>query len=146
MIFNFPPGSAGGLDGLTPQHLKDLIRIDGEDGALLEVLTDFINLVLRGSVPPEIRPIFFGGRILALSKKDGGIRPIAVGNVLRRIAAKAACQFATQSLAAHFGHLQVGVGVRGGMEAAVHATRRFVEHLETNQVVVKLKRFINRLH
>ena len=26
-VFSFPQGSSGGLDGLTPQHLKDLIRI-----------------------------------------------------------------------------------------------------------------------
>ena len=30
-VFSFPPGSSGGPDGLTPQHLKDLIRSEGEE-------------------------------------------------------------------------------------------------------------------
>jgi hypothetical protein len=45
-------------------------------------------MVLRGEVPDFIVTTFFGASISALIKKDGGIRPIAVGNTLRRFATK----------------------------------------------------------
>ena len=85
----FPLGSSGGSDGLTPQHLIDLLAGDS-DNRLLNALTDLINLMLAGKFDSEINTIIYGGRLIALSKKDGGVRPIAVGYVLRRLAAKCA--------------------------------------------------------
>ena len=43
------------------------------------------NLVLAGRCPEAVAPVLFGGRLLALSKKSGGIRPIAIGFTLRRL-------------------------------------------------------------
>jgi len=137
-IFSFPCGSSGGLDGLLPQHLKDLIRIEGESSALLLVLTAFVNLILSGQMPPAVRDVFFGGRLIALKKKDGGIRPIAIGCTLRRLVSKIASQHASHMLKEYFGHLQVGVGVSNGMEATVHSVRRYTENLQSGHVVVKL--------
>jgi len=58
-----------------------------ETGAeFLSALTDFVNLVLEGRCPSDVAPVFFGGRLLALNKKTGGIRPIAIGFTLRRLA------------------------------------------------------------
>ena len=49
-IRRFSPGSAGGLDGLRPQHLSDMTD-SHVSGTLVESLTDFSNLVLAGGVP-----------------------------------------------------------------------------------------------
>ena len=83
----FQPGSAGGLDG----HLKDLIYTGtGDVGRrLLSRLTDFVNICLAGRVPDAVKPVFCGVSLCALSKKGGGIRPIAVGCTWRRLVAKA---------------------------------------------------------
>ena len=91
-IASFAPGSAGGPDGMRPQHLKDLTNASaGEAGRrLLTRLTEFTNLCLTGRVPADIQPIFCGASLCALNKKDGGIRPIAVGSTLRRLVSKAA--------------------------------------------------------
>ena len=80
-IYSFPAGSAGGPDGLRPQHLKDLISpgADGSRQVLLPALVSFIGLVLNGNTPASIRPFFFGANLTALEKKNGGVRPIAVG-------------------------------------------------------------------
>jgi len=40
-----------------------------------------------------ITPVFFGGRLLALNKKSGGIRRIAIGFTLSRLASKCANSF-----------------------------------------------------
>ena len=79
-IRSFPAGSSGGLDLLSPQHMKDLTGIDG-DPSLLSNLTRLINIMFEGALPSNIARIIYGGKLIALSKKSGGIRPIAVGYV-----------------------------------------------------------------
>jgi len=58
-IKGFPADSAGGLDGLRPQHLKDMIG--GQTGMvgqrLLILLTEFANICLRGRVPTVVCPV-----------------------------------------------------------------------------------------
>ena len=72
--------------------MKELTSIDLSDAgaAFLQSLSDFSNLVLSGGVPEDFRPFFFGANLFAFSKLKGGIRPIAVGNTLRRLVAKCA--------------------------------------------------------
>ena len=139
-ISSFSWASAGGPDGLRPSHLKQLIGKDSSDGreVLLNALLDFSNLCLAGLVPLEIRPKFFGCRLLAFQKPDGGSRPIAIGNTLRRMIAKIACK-ATSNLAAKaLAPIQLGVGVRGGSEIAVHAARSFLSTMSASDGMVKL--------
>ncbi len=61
----------------APQELgEDLHRT-------LEALT---TEFAKGAVSPALRPVFFGARLIGLLKKDGGFRPIACGDVFRRLA------------------------------------------------------------
>ena len=137
-VRSFPVGSAGGPDGFRPGHLLDLVGRSEPTQPLIEALTEFVNVLLRGECPPEVRPIFFGGNMIALSKTSGGLRPIALGYVWRRLAAKCANRYAVARLSSHFAPLQLGIGVPGGCEAAVHATRRFIRGMHNDQVLVKL--------
>ena len=123
-VKSFPAGSSGGPDGVRPLHVLQMLSDPAQGRLALTTLTGFINLLLQGKCHPAVRPILFGANLLALKKKSGGIRPIAVGYTWRRIAAKCANCFATERLSEYLQPLQLGVGVRGGCEAAVHATRR----------------------
>jgi hypothetical protein len=76
--------------------------------------------------------------MFALQKKSGGVRPIAIGYTLRRLAAKCANTYALSMLEDRLLPVQVGVGVRGGCEGAVHATRRFLTNMTDDRVLVKL--------
>ena len=67
-IRSFPCGSAGGPDGLHPQHLKDMTSTLAEGGGLLEALTAFVNLVLEGKTPAPVCPFFFCASLVALDK------------------------------------------------------------------------------
>jgi len=89
-ILSFPSGSSGGLDGMKPQYLKGSTspRIGENASNLLTALTDLINLIFNGKIPEILLPIFFDANLCALKKKDSGIRQIAIGNTLRRLASK----------------------------------------------------------
>ena len=134
---SFSPGSASGLDGLSPQHIQDMVQASSPE-ALPKALCDFMNLVLAGGVPPLVRPSFFGASLHALRKKDGGLRPIAIGLALRRLASKMANKWASSCLLSKLAPRQLGVGVRGGAEAIVHAARAFVASSSPYHALVKL--------
>ena len=61
----FPAGSSGGPDGVTPQHLKDLLN-DKTNDKLASNLRDMVNLQLAGAFPNEVNEILNGGRLTAL--------------------------------------------------------------------------------
>ena len=138
-IRSFPNDSTGGPDGLRPQHLKDMTGPITNSGAqaLISALSRFVTVVLQGKVPMSIRPFFFGASLTALTKKEGGIRPIAVDCTLCRLAAKVAGFRVRDKMAALLAPRQLGYGVRGGAEAAVHAARLYVQDLQ-HRCVLKL--------
>jgi len=147
-VRSFPAGSSGGPDGIRPQHLLDLLTCREGGQELLGVITQFVNSLLDGKCHPDVIPILFGGNLIALEKKTGGVRPIAIGYVWRRLAAKCANTHAVSRLTGLFNPRQLGVGVPGGCEAAVHATRRFVQSMPDDYVVAKLdfSNAFNTLH
>jgi hypothetical protein len=136
-IRSFAPGSAGGRDGLRPQHLKNMVD-DHAGVSLCDSLAEFCNLVLAGGVPEDVRPAFFGASLFPFAKKDGGIRPIAVGLTLRRLVAKVANSRALQSCTSLLAPTQLGVGAKGGAEALTHAARRYLQSMGGDRAFVKL--------
>ena len=137
-IRSFPAGSAGGPDGLRPQHLRDLIANQETGSALLTAITGLVNILLSGKCPPQVAAILFGGKLVALQKKCGGVRPIAVGYTWRRLAAKCANRIALAVLGDSLLPIQLGVGVSGGCEAAVHAARRLLAEMPDDWTLVKI--------
>ena len=135
---SFPSGSAGGPDGIRPQHIRELATCKESASTFVPALTAFVNCLLTGDCPPEVQPILFGGKLIALNKKSGGIRAITVGYTLRRLTAKYASAFAVSNLLDYLYPIQLDAGVPGGCEAAVHAVRRFVDSMPSNYSVAKL--------
>ena len=126
-VRQFSNVSAGGMSGLRPAHLRFLCSAVG----LVDVqtrMTDVVNRMLSGTLPPLTRQFVCGANLSALLKKDGGLRPIACGDVWRRLTARCVCK----DLAPRFAHIlsphQFGVAVKGGLEALVH-TARVVQEL-----------------
>ena len=119
-VQSFHSLSAGGPSGERPAHLKEAIMSDRGNN-LLSTLTRLINHLAAGKTPAEVTPYLAGGNLFAALKKSGGHRPIAVGETLRRLTAKCVTRKATadarESLAPH----QLGVGVKAGAEAIIHA-------------------------
>ena len=76
----FPAGSADGPDRLTAAHLSDMLS-SATDNKLKDSLTDFVNLLLKGDLSVPVREILYGGRLIALQKRDDSIGPIAVATL-----------------------------------------------------------------
>ena len=64
---------------------------------------------------------------MAGKKKDNSIRPIAIGNLLRRVVSKCFNNALAQKAADLLAPNQLGVGVRGGAEAIAHAVTEAVK-------------------
>ena len=88
-LMSFSNGSSAGLDGISPQTLKDLTaKSNGQTGLnFLRASTNLVNVIHERKVPFELLPYFFV-KLIALKKPNGGLRPIAIGNTFRRLSAK----------------------------------------------------------
>ena len=97
----------------------------------------------QGRTPPSVIPHLCGASLLACHKKNGGLHPIAVGEVLRRLTSKclsfAACSAAFSRLAP----LQLGVSVKGGCEAVIHSVSHLMSSGQPDQWWVLLLDFTN---
>jgi hypothetical protein len=125
---------------MRPQYLKDIISLSaGEAGQkALRALTKLCNFLLSGQLPSEICHLLYGASLCALNKKDGGLRPIAIGNCLRRLTSKLACFQSRNIVNSYLSPHQLGVATKLGCEAAIHTTRTFVNN-DQNRGKVLLK-------
>ena len=137
-LMSFPNGSSAGLDGILPQFLKNLTAKSKWQTGLnfLRALTNLVNEILEGKVPFELRPYFFGAKLFALKKPDGGLRLIAVCNTFRRLSAKCAGYHVFESRQARYGNGQVGVGTKRGAELASHVFRCLIESSQPKENVI----------
>ncbi|XP_049875922.1 uncharacterized protein LOC126373729 [Pectinophora gossypiella] len=125
---------------MRPDHLKELVSTSAGDNGpkLLESLTRLCNFLLKGTLHPEVCPYLYGGSLCALTKKDGGVRPIAVGSTFRRLVAKVGCHAVRDGISDYLQPHQVGFGTKLGCEAAIHATRVFAAREGDDNVIIKV--------
>ena len=125
---SFRRGSAPGPSGLRSEHIKCALKTapNRRDRAL-QSLTSLANAMMSGNVPDAVAPFLCGARLHAGKKKTGGFRPIAVGNMLRRLVAKCGARKLSHRAATLLSPLQLGVGVKSGCEAILHAARDVLE-------------------
>ena len=75
-------------------------------------------------------------RLIPLEKKPSGVRPIGIGEVLRRIIGKAVIAEIKPDLIESAVCLQLCAGQKSGCEAAAHAMRKIYEEEETDAVLL----------
>ena len=119
-LLSFHSLSAGGPTACRAAHFREAISSD-RGNSLLSTMTRLINFLAAGKAPPTIAAYLCGGNLFAALKKNGGHRPIAVGETIRRWTAKCVAKKATADTSSYLAPLQLGVGVRGGAEAIIHA-------------------------
>ena len=135
-----PAGRSPGCSGLRAEHLRDILsdRNRGTAAGALDILTKFVNISLGGYLPPELQAYLCGGRLIPLIKKDGGVRPLVVGETLRALVSKVALKFLGNSVDA-LQPLQVGVGGKGPViQAAVVTAKSWVNSLKDDEILLKV--------
>ena len=135
-IKSFPAGFASGPDDIRPKHILDLTNNQEAGPALVTSHTTFINMLLVERCLDTVIPVFFGGTLIAL--ESGGVRPIAIGNTLCRLAAKCANTHALHIIGAKLLSEQLGLGTPAGRKATVHAARRFLANMPPDYLLAKL--------
>jgi len=100
MFAGFPKGTSPGTSKLCAQHLLDAISGTTAPAAwdCLASLTCLMNYLLSGKAPSCLVPWLCGAPLMALLKKEGGIFPIAVSEVLQCIASRLCCLAVRPSL------------------------------------------------
>ena len=73
-------------------------------------------------------------RLIPLDK-DPGLRPIGIGEVLRRIIGKIVVRILKPDLQESAGELQMCVGQEGGCEAGVHAMHDLYQEEDTHGII-----------
>nr|GEV89797.1 hypothetical protein [Tanacetum cinerariifolium] len=128
-IKSFPRGMSCRRDGLRAPHLIDCLSgsVVAISDELVSSITHVVNLFLHGSCPKLLGEFIASAPLTPLVKPGGGIRPIAVGTVWRRLVSNVSALMISHSLDGYLDDLQFGVGVSGASEAILHAVNRLIK-------------------
>ncbi len=128
-LHSFPADSAPGPSRFRATHFKEAVFCPSPDpgNKALQAITGTVNLLCAGLVPQQVIPHLCGATLLASKKKGGGHRPIAVGEVLRRLVSKCLSRAVQADALNILTPLQVGVAVRAGCEAIIHSVTQILE-------------------
>ena len=124
-VLSFPAATAPGPSGLRADHLRDILTSVSSDTAdrVLTALTKLTNCSLNGLLPSSFAEFFLSARLLPFKKPNDGVRPIAVGEVLRRLVAKVALHQVLPEAQERLQPTQVGVGVKDAVTHVAFAVR-----------------------
>ena len=116
---------AAGPTKVNSEHLPHAVNCAAphQSKRAITSLTKFVNLAKRGQLPEFVAPILCSATLTALKKLKTGARPIAVGEVTRRLIAKCTAREANSEPDELFNTKQLRVAVRAGSEDIIHATR-----------------------
>lgn len=120
---SFATDTAPGLSGWNVPLLKEAFKSPEVIGMLIKCCNMFITGTLPG------KQMLIASRLIAFDKPGGGIRPIAVGDLIYRLIAKAALEIAfdPEMLAPY----QLGVRSPGGVEPIVHMLNNVADGTST---------------
>ena len=111
-----------------------------EGKELRESLANFAKKIASQIVDPATLEAYVANRLIPLHKNPGEediqIRPIGVGEVLRRIVGKTISWSLSEDIQTAAGPLQVSTGLKGGSEAAIHAMKSVFDNEATDGVIL----------
>lgn len=112
LLATFPPLSAGGPSGLKPAHLRDAVDNERDETPLSHALGKLLAALASGHLPRDHAQFWSAANIHPLPKRNGGVRPIAVSETIRRLTSKFAFALLRRPICEHLRPLQLGVGTR----------------------------------
>ena len=103
-------------------------------GGIIALLKDIIN----GNLPEPARQYLLASRLVGLNKPDGGVRPIAIGELFYRLAGIIAVRKVTAAAAALLRPHQYGVGVSCGAERILHSLQHSLSDGKAKLALLKV--------
>ena len=130
-------GSAGpsGMDSEGWARLLCSNQFRTKSAELCSSIADMAKKLSSKTINPRYLHAYVASRLIALDKNPG-IRPIGIGEVLRRIVGKALTTVMKPELIESTGPIQVCAGLQGGIEAAIHAMRQIYEDESTDCILL----------
>ena len=87
-------------------------------------------------VDPSSIEALVASRLIPLDKGGGGVRPIGVGEVIRRVISKSVMKVVKPDVMSASGSLQLCAGQPSGSEAAIHAMRNIFDEDDTEAILL----------
>jgi hypothetical protein len=141
-------GSAGpsGMDADLYRRILCSKNFNATGKALREQIALLARNLATKSYNPCLIGAYVNSRLIPLDKSPG-VRPIGIGEVLRRIVGKTISQHTSDEIKEAAGPLQTCAGHGAGAEAAIHAMRTIFESEGTDAVLlIDASNAFNRLN
>ena len=136
---SFKKDSSPGLSGWT----VNLLTLACKDDRFTQFLVRLSGMMLDNTAPGK--QYLLAARLTPLRKPDGGVRPIAVGDLLYRLCAKALLRKIFKK--EHLAPFQLGVHSPGGVEPIIHGVQGALDnsypHRYTHYVSIDQKNSYN---
>lgn len=118
----FPKGTSCGRDGLHAPHILDALYRECSIVArnLLYAILLVVNLWIRGRCLISLEEFVASEHLMSLLKSGGGIRPIDMGSIWRRLISKVFIKRVNKDVAHYLNDFLFGVGVSSGVEPILH--------------------------
>ena len=138
---------AAGPSGLDVHSWRRLCTAFGQkSNDLCNAIARVAQRISTTYVDPVTLQAYVNCRLIPLDKQPG-VRPIGIGEVVRRIIGKAVMKLTKHDLQNAVGSLQLCAGQDAGCEAAVHAMSKIFDNEDTEAVImVDASNAFNRLN
>ena len=140
VVERMPSSLAPGPSGLRSDYFKAVLKLPDKPVVehFLHSLCEFVNVAVSGSLPAAIQPYLCGGKVIPCNKKDRGIRPIVLGDLLRNLVSTCVLRDSGDMLRSGLHGDQFGVRSAGlGMQAAVFKAQHMAKSMN-GKVILKI--------
>ena len=132
-IRNAKRGAAGGLSGMTAEHLRFILGSPSETAAFFRAAQD----LARADIPKDVLVLLRMGRLTALQKPGGGVRGIVCGDIVRRLVARSVAQQIAPAVQEATSPFQYALTTKAGGECVAHAIQSLTD-LDSRATVMSI--------
>ena len=123
------------LDFEQYQHILSSRKFKKENKELREQIARLARLLASEIVDPHSVKALVACRLIPLNKNPG-VRPVGVGEVIRRITGKCIGWVMKKDIQGAAGPLQMATGLQSGAEAAIHSMKEIFDDEQTDAVIL----------
>ena len=128
-------GGPSQLDAEQYRHILTSNKYKKENKELRTQISILARSIATEVLDPNSLQSLVACRLIPLDKNPG-VRPIGIGEVLRRIIGKSISWVLRKGIQQAAGPLQTATGLQGGAEAAIHSMREIFADPETDAVIL----------